>query len=349
MTKVSILTFHFSNNLGAMLQAYGLVQAIRNIGHEVEVIDYRPLSIRKICESPLWRHRHPVRLMRTALFRHRIRDFRNKYLPMTRTYLDAEELRQSPPETDCIVVGSDQVWNIKSPVRGYDPTFFLDFLAENGPRRVSYAASFGNGTELNGHREQISGLLSRFDHISVRDVTSQIMVRDLIGQSPEHVLDPTFLTDYDPITPPPLVKQPYILTYCFRKTEASMRAVSMLRHKLNMPIVSITMGFDGARMVYPGPLQWLSLMKHASYVCTDSFHGTCFSVINRKQFMTFHFNNGNSRSEDLLHSANLSHRLINDANELKYQINVPIDYASVCSRIKEARKQSLTFLCGAFK
>ncbi len=344
MAKINILTFHFSNNLGAMLQAYGLAQAVKAMGHDVQIIDYRPWTIRKACERPLWRYRHPVRLIREVLFRHRIRNFRKTYLPLTRTYLDLEELRRSPPQADCIIVGSDQVWNISSPIRGFDPTFFLEFLGSGGPRRVSYAASVGNGTELGEHRKQISDLLSRFDHISVRDVTSQKLVQLLVERRVEHVLDPSFLIDYDAITPPPIVKPPYILAYCFRRNELSSLALRSLRERLGLPVVSINLEFDQARRVDPGPLQWLSLMKYASFICTDSFHGTCFSLINKTQFVTLEFKGGMTRLEDLLQTSTIPERLVSNRSQLEYALSAPIDFHTVSSAIAKARESSLSFL-----
>lgn len=347
MAKVSILTFHFSHNVGAMLQAYGLVKAIESIGHKAEVIDYRPLSMRTACEGKL--PRHPVRFLRTVLFRHRIRSFRKACLPLTRVYLNMEELKQHPPQTDCFVCGSDQVWNIKSPIRGYDPTFFLEFLGENGPRRVSYAASFGNGTDFGCYRERVCDLLSRFDKISVREATGQNMVQNLIGRTANHVLDPSFLTDYDPITPPPIIKPPYILSYCFRKTEMSELAIKSLQQTLDIPVVSIKVNFDNSKIVNPGPLQWLSLMKHASYVCTDSYHGTCFSLINHKQFVILPYEGGMSRLEDILQTVKLTNRLADNMDKLKSALKTSIDYKDTSEEIEKARELSFSYLRDALR
>ncbi len=347
MARVSVLTFHYSNNVAAMLQAYGLVKALENEGHTVEVIDYRPLSVRNACEGHL--PRHPRKRFRTMLFRWRIRGFRGAFLPLSRTYLTMEELKQDPPNADYVVCGSDQVWNIHSPVRGFDATFFLDFLPDRGPRRISYAASFGDGYDLGRNQEPICALLSRFDHISVREIEGQNLVRKLIDRSAIHVLDPSFLTDYNPITPRPIISQPYILTYCFRKTSLAVDAVQHLRQKLNLPVVSIKTSFDKSRLVYPGPLQWLSLMHHASFVCTDSYHGTCFSLKNGTQFMTFPYVGGNSRLEDVLRTVGLEDRFVDNDNKLKTALQSSVNYTVVSPRIESARKESFMFLREALR
>lgn len=325
-----------------MLQAYGLSQAIARLGHEVQVIDYRPAAVRAYREGPL--PRNPRKLFREALRRWRIRDFRSAYLPLTRPYLTLEELRADPPQADVVVCGSDQVWNTTSPVRGFDPAFFLDFLPEHGPRRVSYAATFGAGLELGPHKLQIGSMLARFDHISLRDAPSQALLHELIGRDSTHVLDPSFLTDYGSITPPPLFKQPYILAYCFRKTALARQAIEALQRHCQLPVISIKTNFAGAQTVYPGPLQWLSLMRHAQFVCTDSFHGTCFSLINRKPFVTLPYEGGMTRLEDLLQTAGLPERLVRQGAELACAIERPIAYEMVGPRLEEARKRSLTFL-----
>ena len=348
MARIKVLTFHNTTNYGAVLQAYGLAKAIANMGHDVEILDYRPLPTRLMYEGN-W-PRNPLKFLRLYRYRRRFSRFRKSYLPLSRTYLSIEELEQAPPHADYVVCGSDQVWNVSS-YRGFDPAFFLSFPGEATAVRISYAATFGNAEleDLGSNREAIRSLLSRFEHISVRDAKSANMVDDLIHRPAVHVLDPSFLADYGPITPRRVIRTPYILLYCYLKNELSMHAVRYLHRELRMPVVSIRKDFDQAEVVYPGPLQWLSLMHHASFVCTDSFHGTCFSIINRKQFATLPFESGMSRIEDVLRTAGLSDRLIRDKGELEVALHEPIDYEAVSLKIEEARNGSLAFLRNALK
>ena len=226
MARVGILTFQHADNYGAVLQAYGLSEAIEALGHDVEVLDYRPIAARRVYGR--W-PRQPKMVLPFAIRRWRFHRFRQSYLPLSsRVYWTADDLKRCPPHVDCVVCGSDQVWNVASPIRGFDPAFFLEFLEGPGPRRISYAATFGHAEDLGVYRQRIRDLLSRFDHLSVRDVKSQNMIRDLVGRSAEHVLDPSFLADYDPITPQRIIERPYAVVYCMTKTDFIQGAVHMI-------------------------------------------------------------------------------------------------------------------------
>jgi hypothetical protein len=261
--------------------------------------------------------------------------------------MNSEDLMEAPPAVDYVVVGSDQVWNTTTPLRGYDPIFFLKFLKDRDIHRVSYAATFGNGFDLGANHAEIASLLAQFESISVRDRNSAEMVRTLIDRTAAHVLDPCFLTDYSDITPPALSKTDYILVYCFRRTKAFEHAVETLEKELQMPVISIKTAFEGARVVHPDPSQWLSLMRHASYVCTDSFHGTCFALINKKPFLTFPYRGGESRLQDVLQTVGLLNRLITDEKSFKSAMLTPINYKAVAESINIERQKSLSFLSKA--
>jgi len=347
MSRVGILTFHYTNNYGAILQAYGLSKAIAEMGHSVEVIDYRSLTARR--RFGRW-PRNTLRILPTVVKRWRFRQFRKRYLPLSRrTYWTLKDLQRHPPEVDYVVCGSDQVWNI-SAFRGFDPAFFLDFLNEDGPRRISYAATFGYAQELSHYQERICDLLSRFDYLSVRDRMSQNMISKLIARPAYHVLDPTFLADYGPITPPPISKDPYAFVYCVSNSDLFVPVLRALSRKLRMRLISVNVPFDGAKVIRSAsPLRWLSLMRHADFVCTNSFHGTCFSLISQKDFVTLPIEKGQSRLEDILQTADLSGRLVTNEAELERSLASPINYTIVSSRLDEARLRSQTFLREALR
>jgi hypothetical protein len=351
MARVGILTFHYTDNYGAVLQTYGLSKAIKEMGHYVEVLDYRPMAARRSYDR--W-PRHPLKFVPFAVKRWRFRKFREQYLPLSlRTYWAPEDLQRYPPQVDCVICGSDQVWNIAS-YRGFDPVFFLEFVGKGGPRRISYAATFGFAEEFGDHQQRIHDMLSGFDHLSVRDRKSQKMLYDLIGRPAEHVLDPTFLADYEAITPPRIYEYPYILAHCVRITSADffIRAVGALSKRLCMPVICVhdPLPLREAKFARTaGPLQWLSLIRHAEFVCTSSFHGICFSLINRKQFVTFGVTTGQSRLDDILQTAGLSNRLVCNEDELDRALASPINYSIISERLEAALLRSLTFLRGALK
>ena len=352
MAKVDILTFHSANNAGAVLQAYGLVQALRNLGHRPTVVDYRPAAARRYYQPAGWRRpfaflRHPAGYLRKQAMRLAFDRFRQECLPLSRAYDSWEDLRESPPPADYAICGSDQVWNIHlaTMVGGFDPAYFLDYPEESGLRRVSYAATFGNADDLGTYRQRIGDLLSRFAAISVRDRKSQQMVRALSGRNAAQVLDPCFLADFEPITPPPVVREPYAFLFCFDVTPLTLAAVRILRERLGVAVVSAAMpDMDGVTACRFGPLEWLSLVRHAQFVCTNSFHGTCFSIIHRKPFAVLPNRGKMSRIEDLLETAGLSGRIAADPDTVEAILNRSIDYGPVSARIDSARNGSLAFL-----
>lgn len=347
MAKVGILTFHYANNYGAVLQAYGLAKAVQELGHEVEIIDYRPLAARRMYNRIA---RRPTRILPSLMHLWRFDRFRRKHLPLSRTYLSMNDLKKYPPQVDYVVCGSDQIWNISS-FRGFDPVFFLAHLDLSMlcPKRISYAATFGNAESLGEHHSQICGLLSRFEQISVRDAKSQKMIEELVGRAAVHVLDPSFLTNYDSITPNRLLSVPYVFAYLLDKSEFVIQAIRLVRDQTGLPIVLLGAKIEGERVQRVGPLQWLSLIKHADFVLTNSFHGTCFALKNQKHFVMLPKEGGMSRLEDILQTANLRERLVTNPVELQRALNVNIDYRDVSVKLEQARERSLNFLRNALE
>lgn len=345
--RVGILTFHQADNYGAVLQAYGLARTVQELGHAVEIIDYRPAAARK-------RYRR-LRLRSGAFFaalarRWKFREFRKRFLPLSRrTYLAPEDLVKDPPQVDCIVCGSDQVWNVDS-YRGFDPPFFLSFARGPDTRRTSYAATFGSTRTIAANRERISDLLCAFDFISVRDADSQNTIHELIGRFPPRVLDPSFLTDFGEITAPKTRSSPYIVAFSMECTPLFQRVVATLSQRMGLPVVSLATPIEGAQMIgAPSPQEWLSLMRHARLVVTNSFHGLCFAIINRRDFYMVPRTRDQNRLDDLLTWFELNDRVVTDENfdELIGDHDYGVDYSKVEQHIDRAIDESRRSLCEA--
>jgi len=349
VSRVGILTFHQADNYGAVLQAYGLAKAIEGLGHDVIVIDYRPEAARRhYGRRPSLRH--PVSLVATYQFRRRFDRFRRSHLPLSRTYLTEAELRLSPPDVDYVICGSDQIWNVSS-FRGFDPAFYCSFVEGETPVRVSYAASFGNArqSDLDANRERIRELLGRFECISVRDARSQEIVQDLAGRPSTHVLDPCFLGDFEAITQGRARKGAYIVAYFRSHDRTTTAAVRRLSQALCLPVVSMERNIGVGAAVRPDPCGWLSLMRHASFVCTNSFHGLCFSMINRTQFVVLPNPGRMSRIDDVLATTGLQHRLAHSPEGVCEVLRGDIDFDALAFRIGEAKRRSLEFLASALR
>ena len=165
--RIGLLTYHKSYNCGAVLQTYATCRLLKELGHEVELIDLRqpePIKLRQLIFIPRFIKFHR---------------FCKKFYPsLTRHYKTVEELRKAKLDYDCLLVGSDQTWN---PLISREQclAYFLDF-GEEQVRRVSFASSFGVNMWPESHKEllpAIDKLLHRFSGISVREVTGQNILK----------------------------------------------------------------------------------------------------------------------------------------------------------------------------
>lgn len=363
--KICTLTCHNVYNPGASLQAYALCRYLSDCGHTVSVIDYRPdylsghFSLTAVPDQ--WRRRGlslpyllaklPGRLMSRRRKKPFDR-FTDSYLPLTpRSYNTVGELRADPPQADCYVAGSDQIWNTLFPT-GRDAAFFLDF-GPDSVRRVSYAASFATPGLAPDCREAVRRHLQRFDVLSVREGSGVTLVSDL-GLEAVQVADPVLLLDKDrwlALAEPSglTLKAPggYIALYDFDESPQTRAVVDKLRSQTGLPVFSI----GGARRRYAdrsftrlSPLQFVDAIAQAEYVVTGSFHATVFSMMFQKPFAFVERLDGlNERMTDLLRWTGLEQRVAT-AGTPADRLTAPIDYDAVRSRIDEMTACSKDFL-----
>lgn len=338
--KIGLITFHHSSNYGAVLQSYATCRALKELGHEVEFINVQQLEKKKI--------RHVAFIPKYLSFNH----FMKKYYPSETAYIsDIDELRSKCFDYDCIMVGSDQVWN---PNISLDMcmAYFLDF-GNNSVRRVSYASSFGVSEwpiEKKNLLESVSKALLRFNHLSVREFTGQQLLLSQFGLQSEVVVDPTMLhSDYKEITG--CVKNNgHIICYLLNRTSDQYKASRFVSSKLNIPMKLITNIYPicGFKYVYPPSIEkWIKYIGGAKFVITDSFHGLVFSLLYKRNFVVYAVENGrNSRLKDLLKLVGLEHLYFTNLKTLQ-ESNVfsqEIDYDKVDAIIKQKRKDSWDFL-----
>lgn len=311
--KIATITCQNADNHGARLQCYALYEWLRRQGNEVWVIDYRPLYMRgpKLLFWPGisikgWAKlflQLPARWQ--AVKRHRFFElFSSKYIRRTRIYNSIEELRIDPPVADLYLAGSDQIWNT-SFMNGTDPGYYLDFGDEN-TRRESFAASFAV-TEIDASKKAwIKENLKRFDRITVREQSALAILEDL-GLRGELQEDPVFLlkaSDWDLIADGEGLEENYILVYDFEEDGEIRKIAQDLSAEYSCPIFSISaipMPYAQRNYVLAGPQTFVSLIKHAKCVISNSFHATAFSIIYNVPFRVVDREDGlNIRMHDLL-------------------------------------------------
>lgn len=315
---IKTITCHDVYNLGASLQAYALQTYLESLRHDVEIIHYKPdylsghFNLATVSnpdfDKPLIRHLYllaklPGRLL--ALKRKKLFDeFTANYLKLTRRYSSYEELKADAPEADVYIAGSDQIWNTTFR-NGTDPAFYLDF----GPRdvlRLSYAASFATDSLVEGTEDFVRTKLANFDAISVRE-SSAVSLLNAFGFQGIQVVDPVFLLSsgqWDEITTPDGEADDYILVYDFMKDSGIQSIAMRLACHYSCKIYSIgpvRLSYAHKNFWKEGPRSFISLIKHAKCVVSNSFHGTAFSMIYERDFFVVNRKDGlNMRMRDIL-------------------------------------------------
>jgi hypothetical protein len=159
------------------------------------------------------------------------------------------------------------------------------------------------------------------------------------------------MASFDEITQPSRETRPYIFVYSLRRDENFDKVVGIVSAKLKLPVISLGMPFKNARTYYAaGPLEWLSMITHASFVITNSFHGTCFSIFNHIDFLTMWVSEDKSRRHnDLLEWVGLPGRMLIDPQRLESmsEHELRVNFAGVDERVATARDESRKFLAEA--
>lgn len=368
--RIKTITCHDVYNYGATLQAYALIKYLQNLGHDVEIINYKPdyLSTRYNLWGigPRWKHRSLlIKWMYYALKlpgrlasrrgKHSFDIFRKKYMNITnQRYKCNDELKNNPPYADAYIAGSDQIWNTFYE-NGRDAAFYLDF-APTGARKISYAASFSISEILPEFKSFVKSMIEKFDFISVREREGLDILQSIGIDSGKHVLDPVFLLDKEMwgSMSTKKFKEKYILVYDFEKNPLIEKFVKKISKQNNLKIYAVNnyskTSYADKDFYSCGPEIFLSLLKNAELVVSNSFHGTAFSLIFEKQFLVFDRikQKVNSRMRDLLRICDLKDRLILPDSEFN-NTNKNIDYKTVNSRIERYIFNSKSFLDKALK
>jgi len=374
--RVGILTYHFSDNYGALFQAYALRQWFLNQGCEADFINYHPEHVEgggNIQFDNLFSRKNlkVVYLKLTKikgkwLGNRQLQDnfyhFRRKFLGIiSPEYKTIQELASASLNYDLLVCGSDQIWN-PSEHFGIDPVYFLSFSIQNKHvRRISYAPSFGRDEIDSKYFDDLSSLIHKLDGISVREQSGIKIIKDLIGVEPECVPDPTILlSDYSGIMAPYQVSsEKYVFCYGLRSRivigEVAETLASRLGADLYSPYNPHRRWKEIGETVYPCPRQWLYLMQNAEFVVTNSFHGTALSILLNKPFVVVGLQEGkagfNARALNLLELSGLSSRFLMDAKPATVDkiLYNPIDWDFVNEKVKVLRRNGIEYLSQQIK
>lgn len=368
--KIGIVTFHFASNYGAVLQCYALQEYLTRRGHNVEVINYRP-SYHMVryagWKNPFlvarenWkRNKNERKIKRIYIYirgfvrgiilslkqtdgvKYRLfYDFTKKYLNQTQTYRTVKQLRRNPPEDEVYVVGSDQLWNPDFTDFRFDKAYFLDFGAPT-TKRLSYAVSMKEEYTAE-EMAQILFLSKKLDSISIRENNKDFEKN--VERVVSICIDPTLLLnseDYRLLETNRLIPEPYVFIYGLENSEDLDYATKIISKIQGLKVVNgsprRTKISCECECVYNyGPKEFLSYIKYADYVITNSFHGTAFSIIYQKSFVVIPHTKRGRRITELLSELDLGARIW--GNE-ECEWSKKIDYISVNNRLQELRNNT---------
>lgn len=374
MKKIGILTFHKSINYGSVLQCWALKNMLTNQGYDVEVIDYEP---RKYNELYGWHVKGwtkfnlkavpiiPFRKRQSKLFS----DFRNNYLNLTKNQYTYKSDFRSLNKYDVIICGSDQIWNISA--ADADSVFFLPFHVQG--KKIAYAVSINNSTYTERRAdEQLRKYILDFDYISEREKSGALKIENFLeGKKKIDVcLDPTLLhtkKDFDRIASGRIIKKPYIFLYNVWSNTDGFKAAIRLSKRLNLPVYTGLMSRTvnevcrvermGIKIVlfYTSPSDFLSLIKNAEWIVADSFHGTVFSIIFEKKFISVNEIKkdgtllNDERIVNILEQLNLLSRYVTYNAIDTYNLTEVIDYKTITKKRLALAQESIKKLCNAIE
>lgn len=392
MNKVCILTSEesFINNYGAALQGYALTKTVEKLGYEPAVVKYRggmiapppkPKGIRRVRaflgrikrrifvdKSVRQKKKYERRYQKEIALRE---NFFREFAETRFRYVNTERvnwfpLKENPPQADIYLCGSDQIWNPFFKGGKNDLGYFLDFAPLDKPR-IAYAPSLGCAELPPPAKTNFAELISKFKAVSVREAAGKAIIKQETGLDVPVVADPTLLfTAEDWAAVEKKVEglpQNYILCYRFSDNPETKANIDTISKTLGLPVVTLPLSVPALRdkgyqkVFCAGPAEFVWLIHHASFVCTDSFHATVFSLLFHRPFSVFlrenfrnQSGNMNSRIDNLLSIAELESRIVRGEidGEALSSLN-DVSFEAFEANIKHLREFSLNWLENALK
>lgn len=384
MKKIGVCACYNTKNYGSMLQSLATGKVLEKLGYSYEFIRYtrKPTielilksldRIPEIINGKILNEKQQKALSqypdivkgikrRNSCFDSFMNQTFTKLSPQYNTY---RELENAALNYSAILVGSDQLWRPE----GYSTGFYnLMFVPDEIPK-IAYATSFGVSKIPENKKKIARSFLSRIDYISVRELRASEMVKELIGRNVPTVVDPTLLFTGEEwekiVSKKKIIKEKYIFCYLLGNNLQHRKWAEELKRETGYKIVTIPhldefvecdVTFGDYSLYDVDPANFVNLIRNAEYVCTDSFHGSVFSILNHKQFVTFNRfeegskNSRNSRIESLFSQTALNNRRVTSSSvEICRAMDEKIEYDLVEKKLSKMRDKSVSFLQEALK
>ena len=373
---VGLCIVHKNHNYGSMLQSFATLVKLDELGVDYEIIDYsHPRTLQfyagaagrlanrdflyskaRLFRKKAGKKLHPDYAANEAVRGERFDRFVKERFPrFSEPINEYRRLRRYAEKFTDVLVGSDQLW-LPS---GNGTNFYNLMFAPRACNRIAYAASFGVSSIPAHQRKETAEYLNRIRHISLREESGKRIVKELTGRDVPVILDPTMVItrkQWDEAVPDKAVTDgEYLFCYFLGNNPSHREEASALAKSLGLKIVTLRhldeyIASDekfGDEAPYDvGPEEFVNLIRNAKYVCTDSFHGSVFSILYHKQFISFNRygdgkNSRNSRLDTLFGNIGIDRRFHGD---LKSEILRKIDYDAVDSKLEVLRMRSDRFI-----
>ena len=348
---------HAARNYGAVLQTYALQFFLEKKGCSVDVVDYRRKN------QTFWGYLFNVNAKFKSSLVRSLAFIAKSFLPKLRTSnLFSAFLKRkinltvpvkssndiaSKVKSDLYCTGSDQVWN---PIanNGFDPSYFFSGLTP----KVSYAASIGLHNLSDDYKTELKNFLSTYNSVSIRELSSKNILNDIKIDS-EVVLDPTLLLNrenwdqFADFSTVPNFK--YLLVYYFGNNRDIMKTAADIAYKKHLRVVRLSVAFDNYNeddvvFRFITPEQFVALFSKASFVLTNSFHGTAFSINYGIDFLSYPTTENNARFDSIFDMFDLHYRNLRKVENPSVAADMPIDWNSVKDILEKQREFSYKFI-----
>ena len=361
--KIGIISMQRVLNYGSFMQALSLKRILESLGHEVIFVDYKNdvkvqnrnlrgktiHKCKKIKSSVKSIIKNLLKKNRLTEKEHAFYDFYNM--------LGMSQKKQYRKKVDVLLIGSDEVFNCLQDSDNVG--FSMELFGKNSKAKklISYAGCFGNTTYKRLKEFKVEKIVAKylagFDAISVRDKNSFETVKALIGKEPVCHLDPVFVGDLETLPWKETKEKDYMAVYGYseRFTEEEKQKIKDFAQKHNLKTVALCEKQDFCdEFVRASADEIISYFKNAKYVITETFHGTLFSVITHRPFVTIvreTINNSYGNAEklnDLLTRVGVEDRKIVDLNALEETMLKPIDYEQIDALRRAERERTIQYL-----
>ncbi|MCR4793339.1 MAG: polysaccharide pyruvyl transferase family protein [Lachnospiraceae bacterium] len=340
---VGIVGYWWSENYGSVATYYAVYKTIKKLGYIPVLLDNRDKKAQKSFA----------------------RSFMNYYCHV----ISRENHMEYNALCHAFLIGSDQVWSPGS-IAAYDKFFFLDFVVDKN--RLAFASSFGENINICKEQKlEVKKLLNKFDAVSVREKSARDILNEEFEIRSQWIADPVFTLDrseWELLSNNSMISvkdvlgnnKKYIFSYILDPTPEKRSIIQYISEIKHMPVINIVHAKESDRKANIQKLnlpysledvneeEWLYFLNRSEYIITDSYHGTCFSIIFNKQFLNCTTKSwGWTRYDSLINLFGIEDcfaESIDDLIENDTLLNSSIDYSLVDETIKLQRALSVSWL-----